>query len=139
MNGFIEFIDHLDRSQTAAVCPVAHGQVGEGVEQHQVTLDDPLDFRSEYFNGHLGPVMQASKVHLCHRGRGNGFSLEMGEILIQGFAISPFNNPYRFVTGKRRHTILELAQLKGDVFRQQIRTRRQHLSELDKDRAQLFQ
>ncbi len=40
---------------------------------------------------------------------------------------------------KRRHAVLQLGQFVGHVQRQQVAPRRQHLAELDEDRAEPFQ
>ena len=41
--------------------------------------------------------------------------------------------------GERRHLVLQLRELVGDVGRQQVAARRQQLAELDEDRAQRFE
>ena len=40
---------------------------------------------------------------------------------------------------ERRHAVLQLGELVGDVERQQVAPRREHLAELDEDRPQLLQ
>ena len=43
------------------------------------------------------------------------------------------------VGGKRRHAVLQLRELVGDVGGQQVAAGREHLAELDEDRPQLLQ
>ena len=45
----------------------------------------------------------------------------------------------RLGAGERRHAVLQLRELVGDVGRQQVAPRREHLAELDEDRAELLE
>ena len=73
------------------------------------------------------------------RRRGERLLIEAREHLGERPLVRELDDAARVGAGERRHAILQLFQLVGDVARQQIAARRQHLPELHEDRAELFE
>ncbi len=78
-------------------------------------------------------------MDLRDRSTRNRLLFEFGESAIQGFAERILDFGFRKFEGKRRHAVLKFCQLVGDIQRQQVAPRREHLAELDEDRSQCFQ
>jgi hypothetical protein len=78
-------------------------------------------------------------VDLRNRGAGDRGAIERLEYLVDRLRVNALERRHHLVRRKRRDLVLQLGQLVGDVSRQEVAPRRQHLSELDEDRAQILQ
>jgi hypothetical protein len=77
-------------------------------------------------------------VHLGDRGRSHRLHFEAAENLIERLAVEHFELGDGLLGREGRHAILQLGQLVGEIRRQQIAPRRQHLTELHEDRTERF-
>jgi hypothetical protein len=134
-----ELRHHLARLQAAAVRPQHLDQAGGGIEQGDVVGDDAADARPQDLHCHLAPVGQGGEVHLRHRGARHRIGRECGEHFRHRLAEGALQLGRRQRRGKGRHLVLQFRQLVGEVHRQQVAPRRQHLAELDEDRPQRLQ
>ncbi|MOA08739.1 hypothetical protein D3C78_1285300 [compost metagenome] len=78
-------------------------------------------------------------MHLGHRGGGQRLALEAAEHLVDGRAELLLDQRHRLLGRERRHLVLQVRQLVGDVRRQQVAAGGQQLAELDEHRAEVFQ
>ena len=78
-------------------------------------------------------------MHLRDRGRGERGVLEAREHFGERPAVGALQTRARHRGRERRHPVLQLRELIGDVRRQQVATGRDRLAELDENRAQLDQ
>ena len=101
--------------------------------------DDRGDTGAQHFDRDGGAVMQAREMHLRHRGRRDRRGLEFGEDFGQRFFVRSFQRGNGLAGRKRRHPVLQLGELVGDVERHQIAPGREHLPELDENGAERFQ
>ncbi len=69
----------------------------------------------------------------------NWRQVESLEQFCKRFPEDPGDRGFDFRRRKRRHPVLQERELVGDVGRQQIAPRRQHLAELDEDWAQVLE
>ena len=77
------------------------------------------------------------EVHLRDRGAGDRLASKLAKIASIGPAERALDRARRATVGReRRHAVLQLGELVGDVGRQQVAPGRQHLAELDEDRAE---
>src|SRR5690606_41247037 len=67
----------LSRSEPAPIGAQALDQGGGSAHQREVLLDCRTHFGPQHLDRHLATIMQHGKVHLCHRGRSHGHTLEM--------------------------------------------------------------
>ena len=58
---------------------------------------------------------------------------------VDGLAVQPRQRRQHLLEGKRRHAVLQLRELVGDVHREEVAPGGEHLAELDEDRAELFE
>jgi len=75
-------------------------------------------------------------MHLRHRCACNRLRIEALEDLAHGLAVGAMERGQHVGQRERRHPVLQLRELVGDIGRQEIAPRRQHLPELDEDRAE---
>src|SRR5687768_636868 len=75
-------------------------------------------------------------MHLGNRRARQGGLIKSGKERLQRLAKRALYLSHCQFRSKRRHLVLELCQLVSDVERQQVAPRRQHLAELDEDRAE---
>ena len=69
-----------------------------------------------------------------------GVAVERLEHLVDGLAVERASSVATTCSErKRRHAVLQLRELVGDVGRQQVAPRRQHLPELDEDRPEVLE
>jgi len=134
-----ELGDHLARLQASAVGPHGIDHRGGGLEERQVAVDHPADAGPQDLDGGLASVGQHREVHLRHRRARDGFALEILEDLVHRPTVDPRERRQHLVGGKRRHLVLQLRQLVGDVDRDQVATGGEHLAELHEDGTQRFE
>ncbi len=82
---------------------------------------------------HLG------KVHLCDRRARDRYPFEIVEQHIDWRTQRLLDKTDRHVRWERRHLILQLRELIGDIHRQQVAPGRQHLAELHENRPETFE
>jgi len=83
--------------------------------------------------------VQARTVHLGDGGRSDGGVIEAGEQGPDGPFQGALDDGPGLAHRKRRHPVLQLRKLRGDVVGQQVAAGGKHLAELDEDRAQVLQ
>ncbi len=96
-------------------------------------------FGPQHLDRDLGAVRQLGEMHLRDRRGGDGVAIERLEHLVDGLPVEPVERRDDLVGRKRRHAVLQLRELVGDVERDQVAPRREHLPELDEDRAQILE
>ncbi|TMH67779.1 MAG: ubiquinone biosynthesis regulatory protein kinase UbiB [Betaproteobacteria bacterium] len=84
--------------------------------------------------GDFAPILQPAEVHLGNRGARHRHALERGEDVAHAAAEAALDLGKGELRVERRYLVLELGQLVGDVERQEVAPRREHLAELDEDR-----
>ena len=136
----LELRHHFARPQPPAVGKQLLHQAGGGIQQRHVVLDDRRDAGAQHLYRDGGAVTcSTGKMHLRHRGGGDRRGVEFGEHLGQRLPVGRLQRGDRLDRGKRRHLVLQLGQLVGDVERHQVATGGEHLAELDEDRPQCLQ
>ena len=130
---------HLARLQPAPFRPHAFEQRGSGFHQCDVVGDDVFDARPQHLDRHVLAGRQHREMHLRDRGRRHRLRLETAENLRQRLAVEGFQAGDRLFRREGRHAVLQLGQFVGQIGRQQIASRRQHLAELDEDGAERLQ
>jgi hypothetical protein len=78
-------------------------------------------------------------MHLCDRGRRERLRFEARERFGDGSAERLLDDGARGRIVERRHAVLELGELDGDIGWQKVATRGERLPELDEDGAELFE
>ena len=137
----LELRDDLDGMQPVRFGPVALREPGDRVQHLDVALNQRARrSAARPSRRRPRPLAQARRVHLRDRGRRERLASRTRRTPARragrtraasaAAACSP---------GERRHLILQLRELGGDVGRQQIRAHRQRLAELDEDRAELLE
>ena len=137
-----ELGDDFTRLQAPAVAPEALEHAGGRFEQGNVVSDDAFHARTQDLDRHLVATVrgvQAGEVNLSHRRAGYRRLVELGEHLARRPSIGRLDLRVHLFHVKRWHPVLQLGQFVGNIDRQQIAARRQHLPELDEDRPQVFQ
>ena len=122
--------------------PSAHrhlDQARAGIEQRDVVPDDLGNAGPQYLDRDLATVVQAREMHLRNRRAGDRTGFELGEHLVDRPVVRALERGEHEFGRERRHLVLQLGELVGDVRRQQIAARRQELAEFDEDRTQRFQ
>ncbi len=85
------------------------------------------------------PSAQLGGVHLGDRGGGQRHFLESAQVRVERRAVGALDAGARHRARERRHVVLQLGQLVGDVVGQQVASRGQGLAELDEDRSELLE
>ena len=94
---------------------------------------------AQHLDHHFAAVAQARRVHLRDRGGRQRLLVEAARtVRSSGRPKLRSMAGARQRAGKRRHLVLQLRQLVGDVGRQQVAARGQRLAELHEDRPQLL-
>ena len=126
----------LHGAQALEVAAEGEQLAREPREQCQVCLHDLVDARTDDLHHDVAAVGQPRRVHLGHRGGGEGVGLEVREHLVHRPAQGGLDAAHRFVRREGRHGVLQLRELVGDVVGQQVAARGQHLPELDEHGAE---
>ena len=129
----------LHGAQAAPIPEPALQGAGEPFQQRQVFADHGLDIRADDFDHHLPPRAGSRRVDLGDGGRGHGFSIEARKALVDALAEGLLNQRDGLLGSERRHLILKFREFIGDIHRQEVAPRREHLSELYEHRPQVFQ
>ena len=139
----VELGHHLARLEALAVGRELLDQLGHRAHQRQVAVDHRQHARAQHLDGNIAQLARTGadggKVHLGNRGAGNGLFVKADKDLGQRLAEGPLDGLHRNARVERGHAVLQQGQLFGDIGGQQIAPGRQHLAELDKDRAKLLQ
>ncbi len=134
-----EFRDDLARLQAPPVGREALDQTGRGIEERQVLRDHRLHPGPQDLDRRFPPAGEHGDVDLRHRCARHRLRVELLEYLGDRLAERALDLGDGELSRKRRHLVLELGQLVGEVGGQQIAARREHLSELDEDRSESFE
>ncbi len=130
-----ELRHHLARLEAPRLGPELE-QPRRGLEQPHVLGDLPLDPGAQHLDRDLGAVLELGQVDLRDRGAGDRVAPEIREDSVHAGAEASLDLRHGKIGGERRHLVLQLGQLVGDVERQQVAARREHLPELDEDGAE---
>ena len=135
----VELGHHFARLQALAVGEQALDPDRQRVQQRQVVVDHRHHAGPQHLDRDLAAGLQRREVHLRDRGAGHRLGLEAGEDLLDRPAERRLDQGASLRRRERRHPVLQLGEFVGDVLGQQVATGRQHLAELDEDRAQMLQ
>ena len=97
---------------------------------------------AQHFDRDFGAALlgvQRGEVHLCNGRAGDRAALEGGEQRVDGFAERALDDGHRDIGVERRNIVLKPGEFVGDVGRQQVAARREHLPELHKYGTEAFQ
>ncbi|OIQ69283.1 hypothetical protein GALL_491170 [mine drainage metagenome] len=134
---------HFARLEPFAVIGQTVDPASHHSHQVQVFVDGRQHARTQHFDGNFtmlsAAVLEYGKVHLGDRGAGDWLALKRHKNVVHLFLESFLDDGNGHLARKRRHPILQHRQFIGDVDRQQVASRRQHLAELDKYRTQTLQ
>ena len=109
------------------------------VEQREVVLDLARRVRALHLDDDGVAVRQHRAVDLPDRRRGNRRLAELEERLLDRQAELVLDHLAHLRERKRRHVVLEAAELGDDVRRHDVGPRREQLAELDERRAELVE
>jgi hypothetical protein len=127
-----ELRHHFARLQPLAL-GAALDQAGGGLKQRQVLGDRLFDARPQHLDRDLAAVLEGGEMYLRDRGARVGLALEGREHLADADTEAALDLAGGKLGGERRHAVLQLGELVGDVERQQVAPRREDLPELDED------
>ena len=119
-DGLFVLDNDLARVEPVRVGPVSMGQIGDEAQQAHVASYDPLDFGTHHLDHYLATVQEPCRVDLGDRCRRQRFACEFAEDLLDRTSERVTHDAGGRVARKRRHPVLQLGELVGDVFRQQI-------------------
>ena len=85
------------------------------------------------------PSGSSREMDLRDRRARDRHAVEAQEDFVDRPAVDALERREHLLDRERRHAVLQLRELVGDVGRQEIAARRQHLAELDEDRPERFQ
>ncbi len=131
-----EFGDDFARLEAPAVGPEALDEARCRVHQREVFRNHRHHSRAQDLDCSLGASWKHGDVHLRDRGARDGLRLELLEDLCDRLAEGAFDFGNGELGCERRHLILQLRQLVGDIRGQEVAARREHLAELDENRAE---
>ena len=109
------------------------------VEEPEVGLDLLGRGRALHLDRDLAAVGQDGAMDLADRRRRERREVELEECPIHAQVELCLDDVAHVLEGNRRGVVLEAAQLRDDVGRHHVRTRRQELTELDERRPELVQ
>ena len=138
-NGLLVFRDQLARPQPPALRPVAVREIGERLQHLQIPLDHRAHARPQHLDHDLRAAGQARGVHLCDGGGGERGLIEGVEHLREGPSVGALDRLAGNGARKRRHAILQLGELVGDIRRQQVAARGDRLAELHENGSELLE
>ena len=109
------------------------------VEQRDVGLDLARRVGTLHLDRDSAAVRERRPVHLADRGGGHRLLLEVEEEALERQPEVGFDHLPGLLVGERPDVVLEPAELRDDVRRQDVRPHREQLAELDESRAELVQ
>ena len=115
------------------------GETRELVHHLEIARDDLFHPGAQHLDDHIGTVFQRRRVHLRDRGRRERLRFESREGFGDGSAERLLDDGARGLVVERRHAVLELGELHGDIGLEQVATRGERLPELDEDGAELLE
>ena len=131
-------LHHFHRAEATRFGDPAH-QAREGVQQADILAHDAIDTGANDLDHDLLAAVQLGGVNLGDRRRGHRLGLERRERFLDRLAQLDLDHGAGGLAGEGGDLILQPFEFIGDIRRQQIAARRQHLAELDEDRSQRFQ
>ncbi len=136
--GLLELADDLARTQALAVRPQLFHQQRAGVQQRDVLLDHGRDVGPQHLDRDRRAVGKLGEMDLRDRSACDRRSVERLEHRVHRLAVEAGERGDHLLGWKRRDAVLQLGKLVGDVGRQEIAARGEHLAELDEDRPQVL-
>ena len=109
------------------------------MSRRDVVPDDLGNAGPQYLDRDLATVVQAREVDLRNRRAGDRTGFEMSKHLVDRPVVRALERGEHEFGRERRHLVLQLGELIGNVRRQQIPACGQELAEFDENRAQRFQ
>ena len=98
-----------------------------------------LDAGAADLQDHSRPVRKFRPVHLCDRGRREGFAFEVVKHLEGRAAERLLDLRQELVERDRRHLAVQFGEFGGPRRRQQVFPRREHLAEFDEGRPEFLE
>ncbi len=136
---FVELGHHLARFEAFALGRQRVHPTGHHAHEAQVFVNNRQHVGPQHLDRHfasaLATVAQDSKVDLGDGGAGHGHLVKLRKNRVQRFAKSAFDGGHGHGAGERRHAVLQVRQLVGNVGRQQVAPGGEHLAEFDEDGA----
>jgi hypothetical protein len=109
------------------------------VEQREIRLDLSRRARALHLHRDLPSVREGRAVDLADRRGRDRLLVELGKQLVEAEAEVLLDDLLDLVERERTDVVLQSAQLRDDVRRQDVRSRRQELAELHERRTELVQ
>ena len=114
---FFEFRHHLARLEAFSVSPQGFDQAAADIQQVDILVDQRRNAGAQDFYRCAAAILEHRKVNLSHRSGRDGDFVEFGKHLADRPAINLAQHFQRLCGGERRHAILQLGQLVGNVER----------------------
>ena len=138
-NGLLVFIDDFDGPQAAALLPITLRELRQGVQHFKVAINPFAHAGTEHLDHDFLTLGHARGVYLGDRGRGERRLIECRECLLHGTSERALDDAARLISRKRRHAVLQLGKLIGNVARQQVAPRGYGLAEFDEHGPELLE
>ena len=134
-----ELLEHADRVHVPGGAAEPIEQRRDFVEGVEIFQDTVLDTGPLHLDRDPASAAEHGAVHLPERGRGDRRRIEFHEGLRHANAEFLLDNPFDIRIWKRSEVILQPRQRVEVGLRQQVRARREQLSELDERRTERLQ
>ena len=134
-----ELVDHRDGVDEVEPVDTALDEAGDLVEQRQVALDLASRARALHLDGDEAAAGELGEVHLADRRRRDRHRVERREELVDRRPQVLLDHPFDVGVRERPHVVLELAQLRDDLGRDDVGPRREELAELHERRPELVE
>ena len=138
-DGLLVFVARPRSAAAAGPRGVIAREPREHVHHLEVALDVRAHAGPQHLDDDLLPALERRRVHLGDRGRRERRLVEALEDLGDRPAVGALDDRARLGARERRHAVLQLRELVGDVLGQQVAPGRERLAELDEDRPQPLQ
>ncbi len=135
----LELGDDGDGPQALRGRPIALGQAGDRIKHLDIGLDLAADVGPQHLDHDLLPVMQRRDMNLGHRGRRQRLAFEARVALGDAAAERLLDRRDCDLGRERRHVVLQLRELVGDLGRQEIAAHRKRLAEFHEQWPELLE
>jgi hypothetical protein len=135
----LHFAHDFARTDLIGVGMRAFHQRGDAAEQSDVAIDLFFDPGAQHFHHHLAATVQARRMHLRDRRRGQRRGVEMLESIADVLAERLFDDGARGLAVERLHPVLQHRQFLRDIRWHQVAPRGENLPEFHEDRPELLQ
>ena len=134
-----ELVDDRDRVDEVQLVDAALHDARNLIEQRKVALDLPGRARALHLDGDLAAAGQLGEVYLADRRRCHRYRVERREQLLDRGPQVLLDHALDVGVRERPNGILELAQLRDDLGRDDVGPGREELAELDEGGAELVE